>query len=374
MKRKGLIVIAVAIVLVIVGLLVWKGVGKNGEKDTIKIGAILPLTGSGAIYGDDLRRGIELAYQESPLKDKIEIVFEDDAADVTKGINALNNLSFKGIDVVIGGIMSNVANGLLPIANNKHILLLSPKATDVGLSRENDFFFRIWPTDDVDGKYAANYITDSLHLKRIAILYDNGTYGVGINREFKNNLNDKGVEIVFDEGFASGQTNFKTQINKIKKTNPDVVFVPAYYKEVVIILKQMNELSCDFYIAGVSSYNEASVKNAAGKLQDKIFFTYPQFSVNDADSISKQFVESFREHNPDREPNAFSAHGYDAFKIIEKNISILLEEKKDVNADNLKTTMEDMDTYHGVTGKMKFDAYGDAEKSLQIIWLKDLNF
>ena len=374
MKRKGLIIVAVAIALAVVGLLVWKGTAKNKGEETIKIGAILPLTGSGAIYGDDLRRGIELAYQESLLKDKIEIVFEDDAADVTKGINALNNLSFKGIDVIIGGIMSNVANGLLPIVNNKHILLLSPKATDVGLSRENDYFFRIWPTDDVDGKYAANYITDSLHLKRIAILYDNGTYGVGINREFKNHLNDKDVEIVFNEGFASGQTNFKTQINKIKQTNPDVVFVPAYYKEVVIILKQMNELSCDFYIAGVSSYNESSVKNAAGKLQEKVFFTYPQFSLNATDSVSKQFVKSFRKYNTDRQPNAFSAHGYDAFKILEKNISILLEEKKEVNGDNLKNALENMDTYHGVTGSMTFDAYGDAEKGLQIIWLKDLNF
>lgn len=372
MKRISVIIVVAALVLGAVGLIVWKNASKGN--DIIKMGVILPLTGPGAIYGDDLRRGIELAYQESPLKDQLLLVFEDDAADVTKGINALNNLSFQGIDIVIGGIMSNVANGLLPIVNKEHILLLSPKATDVGLSRENDFFFRIWPTDDVDGKYAATYITDSLRLKRIAILYDNGTYGVGINREFKKNLEGKGVNVVYDEGFTSGQTNFKTQINKIKQSRPDVVFVPAYYKEVVLILKQMNELNCNFFVAGVSSYNEASVKLAAGRLQDKVFFTYPQFSVYDTDSFTEQFVSSFREHNPDREPNAFSAHGYDAFKVLEKNISFLLEEGKTVNADNLKSALESMDTYHGVTGEMVFDAYGDAEKGLQIIWLKNLVF
>lgn len=372
MKKKNYVVIAIAIILVIAGLIVWKSSTNNNE--TIKIGAILPLTGAGAIYGDDLRRGIELAYSESPLKDKLELIYEDDAADVTKGVNALNNLSFKGIDIVIGGIMSNVANGLLPIINNKHILLLSPKATDVGLSRESDYFFRIWPTDDVDGKYAATYITDSLHLKRVAILYDNGTYGVGINREFKKNLKGKEVEIVYDEGFESGQTNFKTQINKIKHKNPEVVFVPAYYKEVVLILKQMNEMGCDFYIAGVSSYNEKTVKEAAGQLQNKTFFTYPQFSVNDSDSVTVHFVESFRKQNPDREPNAFSAHGYDAFKVLEKNISVLLSEDKTINADNIKFSMENMDTFHGVTGEMKFDVYGDAEKGLQIIWLNCLNY
>lgn len=354
----------------VVALLLWKVRPKDDE--SIKIGVILPLTGPGAIYGDDLWRGIKLAYEESPLKDKIELILEDDAADVTKGINALNNLSFKGVNIVIGGIMSNVANGLLPIVNSKHVLLLSPKATDVGLSREHDYFFRIWPTDDVDGRYAASYITDSLGLRSIAILYDNGTYGVGIKREFKNNLNNKDVEVVFDEGFEGGQTSFKTQINKIKQANPDVVFVPAYYKEVVLILKQMNELSCDFYIAGVSSYNETSVKNAAGSLQDKVFFTYPQFSVNHGDAITSQFVESFRKVNKDRDPNAFSAHGYDAFKVLEKNISVLHDEGKSINADNLKDALEKMETYNGVTGKMKFDIYGDAEKDLQIIWLNKL--
>ena len=370
MKRKSLIVIGIALVISVVVLLVWNGRVKDNEM--VRIGVILPLTGPGAIYGDDLQRGIELAYEESPIKDKIELIIEDDAADVTKGINALNNLSFKGVDIVIGGIMSNVANGLLPIVNSKHILLLSPKATDVGLSRENDFFFRIWPTDDVDGRYAASYITDSLKLKRIAILYDNGTYGVGINGEFKKNLRNKQSKVVFDEGFESGQTDFKTQINKIKQSKPDVVFIPAYYKEVVLILKQMNELNCDFYIAGVSSYSEESVKNAAGKLQDKVFFTYPQFSINDTNTISSQFVKSYRTHNIDREPNAFSAHGYDAFKVLEKNISILLEKNQSINADNLKDALENMEVFHGVTGEMQFDVYGDAQKDLQIIWLNRL--
>lgn len=346
----------------------------TSNSDNIKVGVILPLTGSGAIYGNDLKRGIDLAYQQSPLKEEIELIYEDDAADVTKGINALNSLSFRGVDIIIGGIMSNVANGLLPIVNNKHILLLSPKATDVGLSRENDYFFRIWPTDDVDGKYAASYIVDSLRLKRIAILYDNGTYGVGINREFKNNLTSKKVEVVFDEGFTNGQTNFRTQIAKIKQTNPDVVFVPAYYKEVVLILKEMNELNCDFYVAGVSSYNEESVKKAAGKLQNKVFFTYPQYSVNSNNLQSKTFTELFRKHNVDREPNAFSAHGYDAFKIIEGCISRLQVRGENINSENLKYEMENMESFQGATGTMRFDSFGDAEKGLQIIWLNSLTY
>ena len=375
MKKKSIIIIVIAALLVLAGAGYWYA--KKGrttkESDKIKVGVILPLTGSGAIYGDDLKKGIDLAYQESPLKDEIELYYEDDAADVTKGVNALNNLTFKGVDIIIGGIMSNVANGLLPIINNKKILLLSPKATDVNLSKENDYFFRIWPTDDKDGKYSASYIVDSLHLGRIAVLYDNSTYGVGINKEFKMNLDKNTTEIVFDEGYSNGQTNFKTLISKIKASNPDVLFLPSYYKEAVLILKQLNEMDCDFYVAGVSSFFENDIKKAAGKLIDKVFFTYPQFSSESLKPETMHFVNSYKQNYTDREPNAFSAHGYDAFKILEKNILQIKNEEKDINPNNLKVALEQMPKYYGATGDMKFDINGDADKELQIIWLKKIN-
>ena len=242
MNKKSIIWVVIAIA-VFAGILCWHKCQPSGNNnsETVKIGVLLPLTGAGDIYGKDLKSGIDLAYQESPIKDRIQLVYEDDATDVTKGINAFNSLIFKDIDIVIGGIMSNVASGILPIANRNQVLLFSPKATAVDLSKENDYFFRIWPTDDLDGKYSAAYIVDSLNLKRIAILYDDGTYGVGIRNEFKKYLNGKDVELVFDEGYSSGQTNFRTQISKIKISKPDVLFLPAYYKEAVLILKQLNE-------------------------------------------------------------------------------------------------------------------------------------
>lgn len=375
MKKKTIILTVVAL-LVLVGGICWisakNGTGMNSEK--IKIGVLLPLTGSGDIYGKDLKSGIDLAYNESSIKDKIELIYEDDATDVTKGINAFNNLLFRNIDIVIGGIMSNVASGLLPIANKNHVLLFSPKATAIDLSKENDYFFRIWPTDDMDGKYSASYIVDSLKLKRIAVLYDDGTYGVGINEEFIKSLKDRNVEIVFDEGYSSGQTNFRVQISKIKNCKPDVLFLPSYYKEAVLILKQLNESHCDFYISGVSSFFEMEIKLAAGNLTDKVFFTYPQYSQFSSNVVTDHFNKVYRETYKKRSPNAFSAHGYDSFKVLEQNIISLEKDGKEVNATNMKTSLESMELYHGATGNLRFDKNGDADKGLQIVWLKDIVF
>lgn len=374
--KKNSIIWAVLAIAVLVGIMCWHKyqASANNNSETVKIGVLLPLTGAGDIYGKDLKSGIDLAYQESPIKDRIQLVYEDDATDVTKGINAFNSLIFKDIDIVIGGIMSNVASGILPIANKNHVLLFSPKATAVDLSKENDYFFRIWPTDDLDGKYSAAYVVDSLNLKRIAILYDDGTYGVGIRNEFKKYLNGKDVEVVFDEGYSSGQTNFRTQISKIKITKPDVLFLPAYYKEAVLILKQLNENNCDFFISGVSSFLESEIKQAAGKLTDKVFFTYPLYSVDSSNPSTEHFNVQYEATYKDRKPNAFSAHGYDSFKVLERVIMSLEKENKEVNATNMKTALEVMDVYHGTTGDLRFDKNGDADKGLQIIWLNNITF
>lgn len=351
------------------------GCQEDAELKT-KIGIILPLSGNGAIYGEDLKRGIDLAYEQSIIKNKVEIIYQDDAADTRMGISALNSLKSQGVSICIGGVMSNVANGLLPIANNNNIFLLSPKATDINLSKNDDMFYRIWPTDDLDGKMSAQYINNNLTYKKIAILYSNTDYGVGIRKLFKDHLSNDSV-IVFDESFNSDISDFKPIISKLKLTNPDIVFLPAYYREVVMALKCMNELNCNFYISGVSSFYDENVKISAGKLLNQTFFTYPTFSV-DADSpATKYFVKTYYEKYKTM-PNAFSAHGYDSYIVLETIISSILSQKDAAEKINGRTIKEYIENNHnllisGATGDIHFDKNGDAIRDLQIIWLKDIN-
>ena len=370
MKKKVIIIISLAIIFGVGGYFVWKNNSKQDDKSIIKIGAILPLTGNGAIYGNDLKKGIELAYEESLIKDKIQISYEDDAALPKTGVNALNNLILKKVDIVIGGVMSSVANSLLPIVNKNKVLLLSPKATDPKLS-QNDYFFRIWPTDIIDGKISASYIMDSLKLKRVAVFYPNGDYGVGISKVFCEIIESKGGEIVYNDGYDGNSSNFRTQLEKIKQCKPDILFLPSYIKELLPILKQLNELNCNFYIAGVSSYYEKDVKTNAGILFNKIFFTYPLYSAESKDPVVVPFVNSFKKKY-NNTPNAFSACGYDSFKLLESAIIELQKNKKAISANNLKTYFELMKQYNGVTGILTFDKNGDAIKNMRIIWLKNI--
>jgi len=353
-----------------VGLIFWLNKLER-KSDQITIGAMMQLTGNGAIYGNDMKRGIDLAYNESDIKERITLVYEDDAGDTRKSIDAFNSFIARNIDIVIGGTTSNVANGILPIANRNKVLVLSPKATDPKLSVPDDYFFRIWPTDDVDGMVSAQFITDDLNLKRVAVFYPNVDYGVGIRNVFVDHLKSKNVQIVFDSNFANGATDFRTQILQIKEAEPDVLFLPAYFVEAVIILKQLNELNCDFYIAGISTFYEKEIINSSGKLKEKVFFTYPLDSLSSQNPATIQFVEKYKSYYNEL-PNAFIAHGYDSFKVLEQNIKQLLENKQMVTSENLKEAFENMEIFHGVTGDFRFDINGDVTKDLQIIWLRDI--
>lgn len=341
--------------------------GCQGKKEEIKIGVILPLTGNGAIYGEDIKKGIDLAYSESNIKDKIQLLYQDDAADTKTAINALTALKNQGVSICVGGVMSNVAKGLLPIINSHDILLLSPKATDISLSQVNDMFFRIWPTDDLDGRISAKYINLNPDFSKIAILYSNTDYGVGIRKIFKEELSPT-KEIVFDESFSSDIMDFKPVISKLKSQNPDVVFFPAYYREVVMALKCMNELNCDFHIAGVSSFYDKDIKDASGQLLDKIFFTYPEFDIDADTPEMNRFVQKYQEcYNMD--PNAFSAYGYDSYLVLETLIYKHMESgASETSGKDLYEILQGQNiVIKGVTGNIEFDEEGDAIRKLQLI-------
>lgn len=367
-NRKTLLGLILVALVVVAGYFAWRNGHEKtpSDKEKIKIGVILPLTGGGAIYGEDLKKGIDLAFAESPIKDKFELLFEDDAASPKDGVNALNKLIAQDVSIVVGAVMSSVANAMLPIANKNKTLLLSPKATDPKLAAD-DYFYRIWPTDSIDGKISATYICDSLRLSKIAIFYPNGDYGVGITRVFTQEAERRNAKIVYSQGYDASNQDFRTQLQKIKEAKPDVLFLPSYIKELLPILKQINELECNFFISGVSSYNEKSVVNSASKLTDRIFFTYPIYTSSNASSFSSSFNVKFGTI-----PNAFSAAGYDSFKLIEAAVRDLGQKGEAINGTTLRGYFQTMKPYKGVTGTLQFDPNGDAAKEMRVIWLKNI--
>ncbi len=347
---------------------------KKQEEKEIEVGAILPLTGDAAIYGNEIKKGMDMSLEEinqnGGINGKvIKIIYEDDAGDAKTGVSALTKLiKVDKVPVVIGGAMSSVASAIAPIAQQNGVVLLSPTATAPDLSNIGNYFFRIWPSDNYDGTIMADFATKELRLSRFSILYVNNDYGKGIEEVFKNRVEENGGKILSSEGYEIGATDFKSQLTKIKSHDPEAIYLPGYYKELAGILKQAKELGIKSKILSVNSFYNPNLIKLAGSAAEGAIFTYPVFDAESSTPIIKNFVSKFSQKYS-KKPDAFAAQGYDALKIVAYAIK-----HGGFNSEEIQKAMSKINNYIGVSGRMSFDTNGDVVKKLRMLTVKNGRF
>jgi branched-chain amino acid transport system substrate-binding protein len=370
--KKLWISIAIIGVLVIATVLIVTQTKE--EPKEIKIGAILPLTGDAAIYGQEIKNGIELALEEINQKGGINdtlinIIYEDDQGQARIGVSAMEKLiKTDNVPVVIGGAMSSVAVPLSSIADKNKVVLLSPTATAPVLSGISKYFFRIWPSDNYDGSFMAEFAFNSLSLRKVCILYVNTDYGKGIEEVFKREFEKLGGEILKSESYELGTTDFRTQLTKIQELKPEAIYLPGYYKEFAGILRQAKELGFRGRFLSVNSFYDPKLLEIAGDSAEGAIFTYPLYDPKCGQPIVQSFVQSFKEKYG-KEPDAFAVQGYDALKIV-----ALAIEKGGYSSKDIQRAMSQIKDFAGVGGTMSFDQNGDVVKPLRILTVKDGKF
>jgi branched-chain amino acid transport system substrate-binding protein len=186
--------------IIILSLVILSGCVKK-EENEIRIGAILPLTGDAAEWGSNTKNGIDLAVDNINSGGgingrKIKILYEDTQGMPQNGVAAIQKLiNVEKLPTVIDDSMSSVTLAMAPIAENNKVVLLSVGATAPKISEAGKYIFRIWNSDDLEGKVSARFVYDDLKLKNAAILYINNDYGTGLDSVFKKAFEELGGKI-----------------------------------------------------------------------------------------------------------------------------------------------------------------------------------
>jgi branched-chain amino acid transport system substrate-binding protein len=336
------------------------------DKQTIRIGVLLPLTGEYSKYGVAIKNGIDLAYFESNTKDRIKLIYEDEKGEAKTATTVINKLlSNDNVDVLIGGATSSVAASIIPVTSKNKKTLISPYATAEELFNEGNYFYSLLPPDNFEGLFMSEYIS-SQELDSIGILYINNDYGAGIVSSFIEGCQKENIKILFSEGYGGGETNFKTQINKLKLLNVKAVYLPGYYAETSKILKQIKELGCNFKIVGSSNFYDPKFLMQSDA--DGVVFCYPSFN-NDTTSVYKVFVDNYSLKYR-QQPDAFAIQGYDCFKLIEK---IILENNSNSKID-FEIALKKIKDFQGVNSIINFAPNGSVVKSLDIYEIQNGKF
>jgi branched-chain amino acid transport system substrate-binding protein len=336
------------------------------KQDMVRIGILIPLTGDFAKYAVAIKNGIDLAYSESDIKDRIRLIYEDERGEAKTAVSIVNKLlSSDNVDVLIGGASSSIAASIIPITSNNKKVLISPYATAEALFKEDNYFYSLLPSDSYEGLFMSEYVA-SQKIDSIGILYVNNDYGVGLVSSFTKGLQKENINILFSEGYSEGEANFRTQISKMKQLGVKVIYMPGYYAETSRILKQVKELGGDFKILGSSNFYDPKFLEQSEA--DGVVFCYPSFD-NATEDVYKSFVNNYSSQYK-QEPDAFAIQGYNSFKLVEK---IILENDSKDKID-FDAAMKKIKDFQGVNGVINFAFNGSAIKNFTIMEIKDGKF
>ena len=365
--KKGLLVIGLAIVLLL------GTITTSIAEEVYKIGAILPLSGDAAQYGEWAKNGISLAIDEINSKDgieskKVQVIYEDDAADPKKGVAAANKLiTVNKVNVIIGAIPSSVTLAIAPICDKNQIVLISPGSSSPAITNAGDYIFRNWPSDNFEGQAMAKYAIEK-NIKNVAILHINNEYGLGIADIFKREYSKLGGKVSVIETYRQGSSNMRPQLIKIKKYNPDAIYLVGHAKENGHAVKQARDLAIKAQILGTVGIEGPDLINIAGENSQGIIYTAPAFNPDSPDPIVKAYQDAYiKKYNQKSE--IFAATAYDAMKIIG-----LMIQKCGYDASKIKCGLYNLTNYHGASGITTFDKNGDVVKSVMFKTVKNRQF
>ncbi|NQU85982.1 MAG: penicillin-binding protein activator, partial [Mariniphaga sp.] len=271
---------------------------QTDKKESIQIGAILPLSGDVAVYGKSLQNGMNLALDEyhkhNPDGMKVRIIYEDSKADPKLAVSSFEKLSaINKCKLVLGGFSSSEVLSIAPIAEKNRIVLISPTASSPSITTAGDYIFRTTPSDNFDGGIMSKFVFNNLNLRNVAILFINNDYGHGIANIFKEKFEKFGGKVVIEKSFESGTKDFKTQLITIKDKHPDGLYIIAA-SELGNILRQKAELALNVEVFTVGLAENPKVIEIAGKGADNVFYSYPSFQVNSDNKIVQKFVTDYK--------------------------------------------------------------------------------
>jgi branched-chain amino acid transport system substrate-binding protein len=355
MKKFGLLLAALCIAVSAFG----------ADKDTVAIGAVLPLSGSVAFYGTESRDGVLLAIEQinaagGLLGKKITLIAEDDEGNAEKSVNAFTKLTSRDkVSYIIGSSTSGATQAMTALAQRRKVILISPSATNTAVTRAGDYIFRACFIDPFQGVVGADFAFDTLSSRRAAILYDAGAdYNSGLADSFRKQFKANGGQVVADEAYQSGDVDFNAQITRIKAARPDVVYLPNYYNDVALQARQLRSQGITVALVGGDGW-DGLVDNAGNEVTNGYWSS--GFAADTTDPKGQAFVRAYTAKF--RKPaSQFAALGYDTMMLIADGIKAA----NTFDTAKVKAAMAKINGSY-ITGRIRFDANRDPIKGAAIL-------
>jgi branched-chain amino acid transport system substrate-binding protein len=349
----------------------------SGDGDTIKIGVNLELSGGVASYGQSIAEGLELATAEINKEGidgkKIKLIKVDnksEASEATSG--AIKLTSQDQVAAIVGAATSTNSIAQVQIAQDNKVPVISPSGTspEITFSKDklNDYIFRTSFIDPFQGTVAANFASTEVKAKSAAIYIDSSSdYSKGLAAAFKEQFEKNGGKIVAEEAYIAKDTDFRSTLTRLKSAKPDFIFLPGYYEEAGLIVKQARETGLDVPFMGGDGWDSPKLVEIAGTKALNNTFITNHYSSGDPDEKIQNFVSAFKAKYKDKSPDAFNALGYDTGYFLADAI----KRAGSADSEKIKEALEKTADLELVTGTFTLDEKHNPIKSATILEFKE---
>ncbi|WP_320033610.1 ABC transporter substrate-binding protein [Halarcobacter sp.] len=338
----------------------------------IKVGAVMPMSGPLAQYGQVCYLGLELANKLQPtLKngDTIKIVLADNKGDKVETATATTRLiSSENVVAILGALTSTNTAQTIAIADKKKVPVIASVATNDKLTAKRDYANRVCFTDSFQGEVVANYALSQGYKSAVVIVDQAQVYSLGLAKAFQKAFKSKGGKILEKIKVTSGDKDFKAVVSQIKKLNPDFMFLPLYHPEASMIARQSKQLGVNKpMFSGDGVANQTFIDLGGDSIEGYMFTDFFDYT-NPPSKTSADFVAFHEKETGNKEMNSFTALGADTYNVLIDAMN-RCEDPTDsvcVNKEIKKTT-----GFDGVSGKISIDKEGNSTRSAVIKEIKD---
>lgn len=336
----------------------------NNKSDNIKIGSTLDLTGPNAVYGEQVKQGLNLAIDEinntgGIQNTKIEIKYLDSKSDAKTAVtNAQKLISVDDCKILIGEISSSATQAMIPVVEQNKAFLFAPASSSPKLTNISKNFARNWPSDVAEAGSAAQFAKTNFIAATAAIIYVNSDYGLGLKEKFTQVFDGAGGKVVSSEPYAVDANDFKTVLLKVKAANPDCIYLAGNPKEMGACIKQLRENNLTSKIISNTGFLQNDCLSLAGNAANGVIVPTPEYNPSDS---TKQSIFSFYKKFKAKynvEPTMVNANAYNAIYLIKDAI-----EKQGYDALKISEYVRNNKNFEGATGNISF-TNGDVEAGI----------
>ena len=349
----------------------------SSDEKTLLIGGTGPLTGDYATYGISVQQGAQIAVDEINEKGgvngyTVKLEIEDDQADPQQAVQAYAKLMDNGMNLSLGSTTSGACVALVKEAKEDGIVTMTPSASQKEATAY-DNNFRVCFLDPDQGTYSADFIKENNLATKVAVLYDkSNTYSVGVYEAFAKEAEKLGLNIVTTQAFTdSSNTDFSSQIQAVKNSGAELLFMPFYQQEAAAVLMQAQGVLENVTYFGVDGMDgvleKLGTENQA--IANGVMLLTP-FSASSSDPTVANFVAKYKEKY-NATPDQFAADAYDAVYAL-----CTAFEKAGLETDDpefnqaVAKAMTEIEVT-GATGVMTWSADGECKKQAKAVVISD---